>query len=50
MRNLYEVFLGVSIMAFAGDCEDMMVFLLWHAFWAVIGLFCAQKLVEVSNE
>lgn len=49
-RSFYELLLGVSFVAFAGDCDNLKVFILWHAICAVIALYSAYRLKGFEDE
>ena len=45
----YELLFLVSIMAFAGDCDDMLIFILWHAFWGIMAVFSGHMVVREAE-
>ena len=48
-KSFYEMLLGISFVAFTGDCDDLKVFILWHAICAVIALYSACMLKGIND-
>lgn len=44
MKNFYGIMLMVSILCMAGDCDNFMIFLIWHAVWFMAFLISVKKL------
>ena len=43
-KTFYWMLFSMSIFGMAGDCDDLMTFLLWHMFWGVVMVYSGRKL------
>lgn len=49
MKNVYEMMLIISMVCMAGDSDNFTVFLIWHAVWLLVMIFCMKQIGKVEE-
>ena len=46
MKTFYDIIIMVSLICLSGDSESFSTFLIWHAVWLAVMIFC----IHMSNK
>lgn len=50
MTHFYEIMIMISLIMLSGDSDSFAMFLIWHAVWLIIMLFCMYKVNGKASE